>query len=161
MTALTMHGGSRTDTTPADPYRFNPIRELHRAGIRVLTRGDIEWFAWRPRTDTIVIRGGLGATRSRGTLTLALAHRALGHWQNSLTQDIEARNLAARWLIPDHLAAWARRVHPTYGATGIAEHLHVSPAAVQIRLGLICGCLTNIAVYRGVHCGCRIGRQAA
>ena len=160
-TALTMHRGSLIGSrVPADPWRFNPIRELHRAGVRVITHSDLEWFAWRPRTDTIVVNADMHPLTTRAAVTLALAHRALGHWGNTLPQDLEARDLAARWLITDHETAWARHAIPQLGAEDVAALLRVRPIHLQIRLGAICRCLTNLDAHRGDACGCRIGRAA-
>jgi hypothetical protein len=154
MTTLKVHHGSRTGPAPADPWQFNPIRELHRAGTRVIRRCDLEWFLWQPRANTIVVNADLDQIAMRGTVSLALAHRALGHWGNSLRQDIEARTLSARWLISDTDAAWARTAVPVLGIDATAARLRLRPAALRIRLGAVCRCLSNLEVYRRDVCEC-------
>ncbi len=77
-----------------------------------------------------------------------------------MVQDLEARDLSARWLVSDQDAAYASVMVPTFGIDKIAASLRIRPAALRIRLGLACRCLTNISVYRGEACGCRIGRAA-
>ena len=155
MTALTVYPGSRIGPAPArDPYRFNPIRDVRRAGITILTRNDCEWFAWMPRSNTIVVHPFKHPLRARGALTLALAHRALGHWGNSHRQDVEARDLAAQWLIPDRDADWARTHVPVFGVDEVAARLRVWPSGVRIRLGTVCLCLSNVGVFRGDTCEC-------
>src|SRR5580765_2614175 len=59
---------------------FNPLTEIHRSGVTVVNDPDVEWFTWSPRTETIALQPAFGPTFKRGTVTLALAHRALGHW---------------------------------------------------------------------------------
>jgi len=155
MTTLTVHPGSLIGTrAPADPYRFNPIRELHRAGTKVITREDCEWFQWQPRSDIIVVCADMHPLATRAAVTLALAHRALGHWGNSLRQDLEARDLAGRWLIPDHDTEWARGAIPQLGAEEVAALLRVRMIHLRIRLGTICRCLANLDVHRGGTCEC-------
>ena len=155
--ALTVARGSRIGRAPApDPYRFNPIRETNRARIKIITRGDCEWFAWRPRTDTIILRPDPNPWVLRGAITLALAHRALGHWGNTVAQDVEARNLASHWLISDEEATWARRALPTLGINEVAAHLQLPTQPVRIRLAQVCRCLTNLNVHRGDECDCAI-----
>jgi hypothetical protein len=140
---------------------FNVMRELRRTGARVITSADVEWFQWRPRPETIVINAAAGAHLRRSTTALALAHRALGHWGNTLRQDIEARGLVARWLISDRQLDTARQFADVVGIDQVAAALRVTPNVVRIRLGLPCQCLTNIDVFRGATCECRRGSGLA
>lgn len=116
---------------------------------------DVEWFTWSPRTETIALQPAFGPTFKRGTVTLALAHRALGHWGTSMRQDMEARELTAAWLICDWRAAAAAAAIPTIGVVEIARQLGVTPHVVQVRLQLgRCRCLTNVDIFHGVQCEC-------
>jgi hypothetical protein len=154
MTELQMHLGSRIGRTRVDPWRFHTVRELNRAGVKVLTRDDLEWFQWRPRENLIVIRASDDPFFRRGTVALALAHRALGHWCNSLRQDIEARDLAARWLISEPETVWARSAVPVVGFVVAAAQLRVDPAPLRVRLGAVCPCTSNLGLFRDWSCGC-------
>jgi hypothetical protein len=147
MRALTVHRGLRIGRAPVNPYRFHTVRELNRAGVKVIRRNDLEWFQWQPRTNTIVVRSSDDPWFLRGTIALALAHRALGHWQNSLVQDIEARDLAARWLISDTDAAWALDAVPVLGYAVAAAQLRIHPAPLRVRVGGVCGCLSNLDLF--------------
>lgn len=155
MTTLTIHPGSQTGRTRVDPYRFSVVREIRRAGVRVINRDDLEWFQWQPRTNTIIIRVSDDPFFRRGTIALALAHRALGHWGNSLRQDVEARDLAARWLINETETEWARTAVPMLGFVVAATRLRVHPAPLRVRLGDVCaGCVSNLDLLHGWDCGC-------
>src|SRR6476620_5581038 len=107
--------GDRLATSP-----FNPLTEIHRSGVTIVNDPDVEWFTWSPRTETIALQPAFGPTFKRGTVTLALAHRALGHWGMSMRQDIEARELTAEWRVNDRLAADAAAALPTVGVIGVA-----------------------------------------
>ena len=76
--------------------------------VRVAVVGETPTLTMVPevdegRTETIALQPSFGPTFKRGTVTLALAHRALGHWGVSMRQDVEARELTAGWLINDRL----------------------------------------------------------
>jgi hypothetical protein len=134
---------------------YNVIREIHRSGVTVLNDPDVEWFAWHPRTQTIALQPTFGPTFKRGTVTLALAHRALGHWGLTMRQDMEARELTARWLINDESAAYAIAAVPTIGVGSVARQLGVTPHVLQVRLQLgECRCLTNVDIFHGQQCEC-------
>jgi hypothetical protein len=134
---------------------YNPLMEIHRSGVTVVNDPDVEWFTWSPRTETIALQPEFGPVFKRGTVTLALAHRALGHWGMSMRQDMEARELTAGWLIDDRLAAYAAAAIPTIGVVGVAGHLGVTPHVVQVRLQLgRCRCLTNVDIFHGIQCEC-------
>ena len=134
---------------------FNPLTEIHRSGVTVVNDPDVEWFTWSPRTETIALQPAFGPVFKRGTVTLALAHRALGHWGMSMRQDMEARELTAGWLINDQLARYAAAAIPTLGVVGVAQHLGVTPHVLQVRLQLgRCRCLTNVDIFHGVQCLC-------
>ena len=134
---------------------FNPLTELHRSGVAVVNDPDVEWFTWSPRTETIALQPTFGPTFKRGTVTLALAHRALGHWGVSMRQDMEARELTAGWLIDDRLADYAATAIPTLGVVGVARQIGVTPHVVQVRLQLgRCRCLTNVDIFHGIQCEC-------
>jgi len=141
-----------------DPRRslaFNLLREVHRSGVNVVNDPDVEWFTWSPRTETIALQPAFDVTFRRGTATLALAHRALGHWGISMRQDMEARELTARWLINDELAARAAAALPTIGAVDLARRIGVTPHVLQVRLQLTsCRCLTNLDIFHGQPCSC-------
>jgi hypothetical protein len=134
---------------------FNPLSEIHRSGVTVVNDPDVEWFTWSPRTETIALQPEFGPVFKRGTVTLALAHRALGHWGMSTRQDMEARELTAGWLINDRLATYAATAIPTIGVVSVARHLGVTPHVLQVRLQLgRCRCLTNIDIFHGIQCEC-------
>jgi hypothetical protein len=133
------------------------MTEIHRSGVAVVDDPDVEWFTWSPRTETIALQPSFGPTFKfkRGTVTLALAHRALGHWGVSMRQDVEARELTAGWLINDQLADYAASTIPTIGVVGVAGQLGVTPHVVQVRLQLsACRCLTNVDIFHGQQCEC-------
>ena len=134
---------------------FNPLTEIHRSGVTIVNDPDVEWFTWSPRTATIALQPTFGPTFKRGTVTLALAHRALGHWGMSMRQDIEARELTAGWLINDRLADDAAAAIRTVGVVGVARQLGVTPHVLQVRLQLgRCRCLTNVDIFHGIQCEC-------
>ncbi len=134
---------------------FNPLTEIHRSGVTIVNDPDVEWFTWSPRTETIALQPAFGPVFKRGTVTLALAHRALGHWGMSMRQDMEARELTAGWLINDQLARYAAAAIPTIGVVGVAQRLGVTPHVLQVRLQLgRCRCLTNVDIFHGVQCEC-------
>ena len=73
---------SEPTTTGPPPHGgwHNPLTEIHRSGVTVVNDPDVEWFTWSPRTQTIGLQPEFGPVFKRGTVTLALAHRALGYW---------------------------------------------------------------------------------
>jgi hypothetical protein len=143
----------RSVSRPA--LEFNPVAEIHRSGVTVVNDDDVEWFMWSPRTETIALQPSFGPTFKCGTVALALAHRALGHWGISMRQDMEARELTARWLIDDHSAEYAIGALPVIGVVGVARQLGVTPHVLQVRLQFSpCRCLTNVDIFHGLQCEC-------
>ena len=134
---------------------FNPVTEIYRSGVTVVNDLDVEWFVWSPRTETIALQPSFGPTFKRGTVALALAHRALGHWGISMRQDMEARELTANWLINDRRADFAIGALPNLGVVGVARQLGVTPHVLQVRLQIsACRCLTNVDIFHGMQCEC-------
>ena len=134
---------------------FNPVAEIHRSRVTVVNDADVEWFVWSPRTETIALQPSFGPTFKRGTVALALAHRALGHWGMSMRQDMEARELTAKWLIDDRSANYAIGALPVIGVVGVARQLGVTPHVLQVRLQFSpCRCLTNVDIFHGLQCEC-------
>ena len=134
---------------------FNPVAEIHRSRVTVVNDADVEWFVWSPRTETIALQTSFGPTFKRGTVALALAHRALGHWGMSMRQDMEARELTAKWLIDDRSANYAIGALPVIGVVGVARQLGVTPHVLQVRLQFSpCRCLTNVDIFHGLQCEC-------
>jgi hypothetical protein len=134
---------------------FDPLREIHRSGVTIVNDPDVEWFTWSPRTETIALQPEFGPVFKRGTVALALAHRALGHWGRSMRQDMEARELTAGWLVNDRLAAYSATAIPTIGVVRVARYLGVTPHVLQVRLQLgQCRCLTNVDIFHGIQCEC-------
>ena len=143
----------RSVSRPA--FEFNPVVEIHRSCVTVVNDADVEWFAWSPRTETIALQPSFGPTFKRGTVALALAHRALGHWGMSMKQDMEARELTAKWLIDDRAADYAVRALPVIGVVGLAQQLGVTPHVLQVRLQFSpCRCLSNVDIFHGLQCEC-------
>lgn len=143
----------RSVSRPA--LEFNPVAEIHRSGVTVVNDDDVEWFMWSPRTETIALQPSFGPTFKCGTVALALAHRALGHWGISMRQDMEARELTARWLIDDRSAEYAIGALPVIGVVGVARQLGVTPHVLQVRLQFSpCRCLTNVDIFHGLQCEC-------
>jgi hypothetical protein len=89
----------------------------------------------------VTLAATLSPAQARCALALALAHRALGHWGNTLAQDIEARTLATSWLMPS--------LPPRASPAELAELFAVTDAAARVRLGLACAELTNLELHRG------------
>ena len=146
-------GRLRSVSRPA--VEFNPVAEIHRSGVTVINDDDVEWFVWSPRTETIALQSSFGPTFKCGTVALALAHRALGHWGMSMRQDMEARELTARWLIDDPSADYAMGALPVIGVVGVARQLGVTPHVLQVRLQFSpCRCLTNVDIFHGMQCEC-------
>ena len=134
---------------------FNPVAEIHRSRVTVVNDATVEWFVWSPRTETIALQTSFGPTFKRGTVALALAHRALGHWGMSMRQDMEARELTAKWLIDDRSANYAIGALPVIGVVGVARQLGVTPHVLQVRLQFSpCRCLTNVDIFHGLQCEC-------
>ena len=134
---------------------FNPVAEIHRSRVTVVSDATVEWFVWSPRTETIALQTSFGPTFKRGTVALALAHRALGHWGMSMRQDMEARELTAKWLIDDRSANYAIGALPVIGVVGVARQLGVTPHVLQVRLQFSpCRCLTNVDIFHGLQCEC-------
>jgi len=134
---------------------FNPVAEIHRSRVTVVNDATVEWFVWSPRTETIALQPSFGPTFKRGTVALALAHRALGHWGMSMRQDMEARELTAKWLIDDRSANYAIGALPVIGVVGVARQLGVTPHVLQVRLQFSpCRCLTNVDIFHGLQCEC-------
>ena len=134
---------------------FNPVAEIHRSRVTMVNDADVEWFVWSPRTETIALQPSFGPTFKRGTVALALAHRALGHWGMSMRQDMEARELTAKWLIDDRSATYAVGALPVIGVVGVARRLGVTPHVLQVRLQFSpCRCLTNVDIFHGLQCEC-------
>ena len=134
---------------------FNPVAEIHRSRVTVVNDATVEWFVWSPRTETIALQTSFGPTFKRGTVALALAHRALGHWGMSMRQDMEARDLTAKWLIDDRSANYAVGALPVIGVVGVARQLGVTPHVLQVRLQFSpCRCLTNVDIFHGLQCEC-------
>lgn len=134
---------------------FCPLTEIRRAGIAVRT-AEIDWFAWEPIRRRVSLGDHLSIEQKRCALALALAHRALGHWGNSIEQDVEARELAARWLLPRE-----DLIRDAIGAVGldpwlVAEHLCVTLNALSVRLGMVCRHITNRQLFAGEFCDCRV-----
>lgn len=141
--------------SPGVARGFNPVLEIHRTRVTVVNDPDVEWFCWSPRTETVALQPAFGTTFKRGTVALALAHRALGHWGMSVRQDVEARELTAGWLVGDRAARHGAALIPTLGVVGAARQLGVTPHVLQVRLQLgQCRCLTNLDIFRGVQCEC-------
>jgi hypothetical protein len=108
----------------------------------------------------VTIAHHLSIAQKRTTLALALAHRALGHWGRTLEQDVEARRLAAQWLLPE------REIAHAVQAVGIdpwamAEHLSVTRGILLVKFGMVCDHQTNLALFRGLTCGGCAYRAAA
>src|SRR5664279_3979766 len=134
---------------------FNPVVEIHRSGVIVVNDLDVEWFMWSPRTETISLQPAFGPTFKRATVALALAHRALGHWGISMRQEMEARELTAKWLIDDRSADYAVGALPALGVVAVAGQLGVTPHVLQVRLQFgPCRCLTNVDIFHGLQCEC-------
>ena len=134
---------------------FNPVAEIHRSRVTVVNDATVEWFVWSPRTETIALQTSFGPTFKRGTVALALAHRALGHWGMSMRQDMEARELTAKWLIDDRSANYAIGALPVIGVVGVARQVGVTPHVLQVRLQFSpCRCLTNVDIFHGLQCEC-------
>lgn len=134
---------------------FNPVVEIHRSRVTVVNDATVEWFVWSPRTETIALQPSFGPTFKRGTVALALAHRALGHWGMSMRQDMEARELTAKWLIDERSANYAMGALPVIGVVGVARKLGVTPHVLQVRLQFSpCRCLTNVDIFHGLQCEC-------
>ncbi len=134
---------------------FNPVVEIHRSRVAVVNDATVEWFVWSPRTETIALQPSFGPTFKRGTVALALAHRALGHWGMSMRQDMEARELTAKWLIDARSANYAMGALPVIGVVGVARKLGVTPHVLQVRLQFSpCRCLTNVDIFHGLQCEC-------
>ena len=143
----------RSVSRPA--VEFNPVAEIHRSRVTVVNDATVEWFVWSPRTETIALQTSFGPTFKRGTVALALAHRALGHWGMSMRQDMEARELTAKWLIDDRSANYAIGALPVIGVVGVARQLGVTPHVLQVRLQFSpCRCLTNVDIFHGLQCEC-------
>lgn len=134
---------------------FCPVTEIRRSGIVVIV-ADIEWYAWEPLDQRVSLGDHLSIDQKRCALALALAHRALGHWGNSISQDVEARELAAEWLLPDaQLIARAVRAEGL-DPERVAAHLNVTVNALAVRLGIACRHLTNWQIFVGDVCICYV-----
>jgi hypothetical protein len=116
-----------------------------------LHTADIDWYGWEPLGQRLTLGRHLTEEQRRCTIALALAHRALGHWGSSLEQDIEARELAAWWLVPTGALIEAGRAVGT-SPWRIVDYLRVSRATLAVRLGLTCHHLTNWEVFHGYFC---------
>lgn len=122
--------------------RWSLVREMHRPGVQIAVSSQLEWFSWEPRVQRLTLAAHLPSEVARRTAALGLAHRALGHWGESVDQDRDARMLAREWLGE---------------ATGCLDCD-----------GVFAGELPNIAMFRlrllGYGCegrGCARHRQAA
>jgi hypothetical protein len=92
MTAGGVRGGIPVDASRATLVRSrvtqygSTARNRRAVGVPLthcsqpLGDADVEWLTWSPRTETIALPPAFGPVLKRGTVTLALAHRALGHW---------------------------------------------------------------------------------
>ena len=85
----------------ADKARWSLVREMHRPGVTIALSDELEWFRWEPRAQRLTLAAHLPSGVARRTVAIALAHRALGHWGETLDQDRAARLLAYSWLGSD------------------------------------------------------------
>lgn len=86
--------------------------------------------SWSPQFQVILIAEHLTPVERICDLQVMLAHRALGHWGRAEWQNVEARELAVRWLVkPQHLRAVAAVAD---SAAAAAEHLGVTEAVVEL-----------------------------
>lgn len=87
------------------------------------------WGAYDITTNTIGLRPRLAPLQRRSTLSHEVAHAALKHDGHSLTQEREAEELSAAWLIMHCDFQKASRIYNT--PTALAHELNVLPRDVH------------------------------
>ncbi|KAA0979929.1 ImmA/IrrE family metallo-endopeptidase [Paeniglutamicibacter gangotriensis] len=93
------------------------------------------WGAYDITTNTIGLRPELGPTQRRSTLSHEAAHAALKHDGHSLTQERDAEELSAAWLIMHCDFQHASRIYNT--PIALAHELNVLPRDVHAYVRMI------------------------
>ncbi|HAY44090.1 MAG TPA: hypothetical protein DCY59_11345 [Micrococcaceae bacterium] len=93
------------------------------------------WGAYDIQTNTIGLRHHLAPLQRRSTLSHEVAHAALEHDGHSLTQERDAEELSAAWLIMHGDFQQASRIYNT--PTALAHELNVLPRDVHAYVRMI------------------------
>ncbi|MGP5220455.1 ImmA/IrrE family metallo-endopeptidase [Arthrobacter rhombi] len=90
------------------------------------------WGAYDHHSDTIILQPGLGTLQRQSTLAHEAAHATLGHHGHHPSQEEQAEELAASWLIRHRDFEVATRIHDRLQA--VAHELEVLPRDIKAYL---------------------------